>query len=139
MAAPRRNPQAQQQKPPTDLTGTKMQKEAEAKKEEQRQAAERMAMATAQQQEIDDRDEVIDLTNGPLDEAIPEQRTDIEIASDENPEVEEVEDEVVIRVNADLSQVTYGAGKNYNFAAGRSYKVPRGLAEHLEEKGYVWH
>ncbi len=139
MAAPRKNPQQQQRKPPSDLTGSRMQAEAEAKKEEQRQAAERMAMATAQQQEIDDRDEVIDLTQGPEPVAVPEQRTDIDIASDDNPEVEVVEDEVTIRVNADLSDVTYGAGRIYQFAAGRAYKVPRGLAEHLEEKGYVWH
>jgi hypothetical protein len=46
---------------------------------------------------------------------------------------------VVVRINVDLSNMTYGAGKIYNFTAGKKYSVPRGLAQHLEEKGYVWH
>jgi hypothetical protein len=46
---------------------------------------------------------------------------------------------VVVRVNSDLPQVTIGAGNLYDFEEGRQYKVPKHVADHLEEKGYVWH
>ena len=46
---------------------------------------------------------------------------------------------VVIRVNSTLEHLTFGAGTDYNFEEGRQYRVPRALADHLEEKGYVWH
>lgn len=54
--------------------------------------------------------------------------------------VETVEsDEVVIRVNETLTNVTIGAGTFFNFDEGKKYKVPRHVARHLEEKGYLWH
>lgn len=46
---------------------------------------------------------------------------------------------VTIRVNEDLENVTIGAGTLYNFEAGRRYSVPKNIADHLEEKGYIWH
>lgn len=46
---------------------------------------------------------------------------------------------VTIRVNEDLDNVTIGVDNHYNFQAGRQYKVPKNVADHLEEKGYVWH
>jgi hypothetical protein len=54
--------------------------------------------------------------------------------------VRQVEDQsVVVRLNDDLEQVTIGAGNEYNFVAGQQYRVPKMVADHLEEKGYVWH
>jgi hypothetical protein len=54
--------------------------------------------------------------------------------------VETVEsDEVVIRVNEDLTNVTIGRGTFFNFEAGKKYKVSRNVAAHLEERGLVWH
>jgi hypothetical protein len=49
------------------------------------------------------------------------------------------EGRVTIRVNEDLEKVTIGAGNHYDFEAGRRYSVPKHVADHLEEKGYVWH
>lgn len=46
---------------------------------------------------------------------------------------------VVIRVNADIEQMTLGVGNHYNFEAGSRYRVPIHVARHLEEKGLVWH
>ena len=44
-----------------------------------------------------------------------------------------------IRINSDLENVTIGAGRHFTFREGEKYKVPADVAEHLEEKGYVWH
>lgn len=76
---------------------------------------------------------VVDYTNG------PDQATVIE--------VEEVDDEPIvvdepfrtIRVNTNLEDVTIGAGNTYSFEEGRKYRVPAHIADHLEEKGIVWH
>jgi hypothetical protein len=45
----------------------------------------------------------------------------------------------LIRVNSDLKDVTIGAGNLYTFLEGEKYRVPMNVADHLEEKGYVWH
>lgn len=45
----------------------------------------------------------------------------------------------VIRVNENIEQMTYGKGTSYDFEVGRTYKVPAGLADHLEEIGYIYH
>lgn len=47
--------------------------------------------------------------------------------------------EVIVRVNQDIEQMTVGAGTSYDFVVGQKYKVPRHIADHLEEKGLVWH
>lgn len=44
-----------------------------------------------------------------------------------------------IRVNQDVEQMTVGAGTSYDFVVGQKYRVPRHIADHLEEKGLVWH
>jgi hypothetical protein len=46
---------------------------------------------------------------------------------------------VIVRVNESIDQMTYGAGNHYTFVAGQRYRVPRDVAEHLEEAGLVWH
>lgn len=62
------------------------------------------------------------------------------VAVDDGGAVRQVEDQTqVIRVNEDIEDVTIGAGNTYNFEAGRQYRVPKAVADHLEEKGYVWH
>jgi hypothetical protein len=54
--------------------------------------------------------------------------------------VRQVEDQsVVVRLNEDLEQVTIGAGNEYDFVAGQQYRVPKMVADHLEEKGYIYH
>lgn len=57
----------------------------------------------------------------------------------EFPAVEIEDDEVVVRVNEDLTNVTVGAGTLFNFKMGQQYKVPRHVAAHLEERGLIWH
>lgn len=49
------------------------------------------------------------------------------------------DDEVIIRINEKLTNVTIGRGTFYNFDQGKKYRVPRHVAQHLDEKGYVWH
>ena len=46
---------------------------------------------------------------------------------------------VRFRASEDLDQVTVGQGREFNLKAGRTYKAPRWVAEHLDEKGLVWH
>jgi hypothetical protein len=46
---------------------------------------------------------------------------------------------VLIRVNEDLDDVTIGVGNHYSFKMGQKYKVSKQIADHLEEKGYIWH
>ena len=58
-------------------------------------------------------------------------------------EIEEVgvsvaNDYVIIRTITDIEEMTYGVGNHYSFKAGVKYKVPSGLADYLEQLGYVW-
>jgi len=62
-------------------------------------------------------------------------------------EIEEVgvsvnNDKVVIRTHHDIEDMTFGvvngAPQNFTFKAGVRYSVPRALAQHLEQLGYVW-
>ena len=47
-------------------------------------------------------------------------------------------DMVVIRTITDVDDMTYGVGNNYTFKAGVKYRVPVGLANYLEQLGYIW-
>ncbi len=58
-------------------------------------------------------------------------------------EIEEVgvavnNDKVIIRVNSDIEEMTFGVGNHYTFKAGVRYSVPRGLANYLQGLGYLW-
>jgi len=44
-----------------------------------------------------------------------------------------------VRIKEDMKDVTYGAGKHYDFEAGRTYKLATDFADHLDGKGFVWH
>ncbi|MFJ2115944.1 hypothetical protein ACIOEX_29335 [Streptomyces sp. NPDC087850] len=73
----------------------------------------------------DVRAEVVDLTQAP------------------EPEIEEApvvvgETTREMRVVEDLEDVTIGYGNTFSFEAGRTYKVPAYVYNHLAEKGYVW-
>jgi hypothetical protein len=48
-------------------------------------------------------------------------------------------EKVIIRVNCDLEEVTLGYGNTVSFKEGGRYRVPRWMADHLDEKGLVWH
>ena len=122
-----KSPVAKQRKPPTDLTGAKLQEQAEALAAEQAEAAERLTMVNTPAVVFDESDEVVDYTGGQATEPVP---------SSEPEDL--LEDDVVITVSADLTDLTYGAGTLYTFRAGKRYKVPRSLAEWLDERGYIW-
>lgn len=52
----------------------------------------------------------------------------------------EVKDEIVsFKVRENLEAVTIGAGTFYNFEEGKTYKYPKYIYDHLEEKGMIWH
>jgi hypothetical protein len=45
---------------------------------------------------------------------------------------------VVVRTITDIEEMTYGVGNSYTFKAGVKYRVPLGLANYLEQLGYIW-
>ena len=56
----------------------------------------------------------------------------------ENVGVSTAGDFVVIRTITDIEDMTYGVGNTYTFKAGVKYRVPAGLANYLEQLGYIW-
>jgi hypothetical protein len=44
----------------------------------------------------------------------------------------------VIRVIEPIEDMTFGAGNLYSFVPGTRYRVKKALADHLEEKGYIY-
>ena len=56
----------------------------------------------------------------------------------ENVGVSVANDYVVIRTMTDIEEMTFGVGNHYSFKAGVKYRVPRGLADYLEQLGYIW-
>jgi hypothetical protein len=56
----------------------------------------------------------------------------------ENVGVSTAGDMVVIRTITDIEEMTYGVGNAYTFKAGVKYRVPVGLANYLEQLGYIW-
>ena len=113
-----------------DHTGR--QKEALAKEhaEELAQRKEEIALANAAEAERINND-VIDVTERP-------EAPTVIVDSVEEVGVGLADNTVIIRVSEDVIEMTYGAGNNYTFLAGRKYKVPAYIADHLEEKGYLW-
>lgn len=130
-----------------DLTGRMTERLAEDRKTELLEASQRIALVNAQTQAA--KEEIIDYTN----------------SNDPLPIVEVRQAEVntpyrMIRVNQDIDQMTYGREVSdpgdydnpdfslrrpaimgpmnmYTFAEGQMYRVPREVAEHLNDKGYV--
>ena len=60
-------------------------------------------------------------------------------------EVVEVDNEdpqfqpVVFRANEDLDQITVGQGREFNLKAGRQYRAPKWVRDHLDAQGLVYH
>lgn len=111
---------------PTDATGRKLEKLQAEFIEQQQEAANNMAMATAQKA-VALETEVIDATKPNKAEVIVDAPT----------VVSEDSDTVTIRVVEDIENMTFGAGNYFSFQAGKKYVVARKLAKHLEEKGYL--
>ncbi len=56
----------------------------------------------------------------------------------ENVGVSTAGDMVVIRTITDIDDMSYGVGNTYTFKAGVKYRVPKYLADYLEQLGYIW-
>jgi hypothetical protein len=130
-----------------DLTGKEMERLAEDRKTEIVEASSRIALVNAQQKAA--REEIVDYTDSP--EPLP--TVEVRQAEVNSPYR-------MIRVNQDIDQMTYGRKvpdpgdydnpdislrrpavmgplNEYNFKEGQMYRVPKEVAEHLNDKGYV--
>lgn len=114
-----------------DYTGRKKAELAKAHAEEQAAAAQSIAMATAAAA-VEDKEPVV-LT--PKKEPVAKEVVG-EVAVTKTDVNEEI---VTFRVNETLEQVTIGHAQHYDFEEGRTYKAPRRIYNHLEEKGLIWH
>lgn len=114
---------ATQRKAPSDFTG--LQTERLNKEKETERAAAKIAMVDA-----------IEEVSGP---AI----VDYTDADTPLPEIEVHEVEInnpyrTIRVNSKIENMTFGSQNPlYNFDPGKSYRVPKEMADHLDSKGYL--
>jgi len=117
---------------PQDATGRAAEEAAK------RNAAE--IQARQEEMSISRKVEAVSLENDIFDPKNPSQPLLID-------EIEEVgvsvnNDKVVIRTHHDIEDMTFGvvngAPQNFTFKAGVRYSVPRALAQHLEQLGYVW-
>mgnify|MGYP006268206727 CR=1 FL=1 len=111
-----------------DVTGRQREEQLKAVAEEQASRANEISMATFTKAHADEV-EITDLTNpaGPtvIDEV-------------ESVGVELADDAVVVRVAENIDMMTIGAGNHWSFEAGKKYKVPKSVAAHLKEKGYLY-
>jgi hypothetical protein len=112
---------------PTDATGRQREKLIQENAEAVQEAANQMAMATAQKQVALETD-IIDATK-------PTQVPTVIV--NEPTVVASGDDTVTIRVVETIENMTFGAGNMFSFVAGQKYQVQRDLARHLEEKGYL--
>ena len=123
MAAPART------KASNDFTGRQAAKlSAEAAAEQKVKAAE-MAMMTAQQEQ-EFEDTIQDMTVSPHNPTVLDDVVEMGVVL--------ADDSVVVRLAEDVENMTYGYGNNYSFVAGGKYKVPRPVAERLEELGLLY-
>ena len=113
---------------PQDFTGREAARLAKERDDDQARRSAELAMATAAEAEA--KEELVDLTEAaPPPAENPEPSGEVEVRRPHR----------VIRVNSTIEQMTFGHGNTYDFEAGRQYKVPADLADHLEAKGFVWH
>lgn len=138
-------------KPAQDATGkaaARLKKEA-ADAEKARVEAEAQARAAA----VADLDVIEDLTIEQVLEIEPEfedyatpnvttvgnlfPTANVEELEEDEPDV--VTGARIIRTNIDIDNTVIGQGNYYTFVAGKKYRVPQHVAEHLEGVGALWH
>ena len=112
----------------TDVTGRQREELVKQHADQLAKRAEEMSIATAVEA-VRMETEVLDLTVSGEPTVIDEV---------ESVGVTSADDSTVIRVAEDLDFVTIGVGNHYSFKAGQKYKVPKGVAQHLQEKGYLY-
>jgi hypothetical protein len=113
----------------TDVTGRQREEQLKAHAEELAQRANEMSMATATAAARLET-EVVDVSKNP--------DTPTVIDEIESVGVSMADDTQIVRLAEDLEHVTIGVGKHYSFKAGQKYKVPKHVAQHLQEKGYLY-
>lgn len=113
----------------TDVTGRQREEQIKAHAEELAQRAGEMSMAT-QAAAARLETEVVDVTKNPDSPTILDEIESVGVTM--------ADDAQVVRVAEDLEHVTIGVGKHYTFKAGQKYKVPKHVAQHLQEKGYLY-
>lgn len=129
---------------PGDFTGQAKAKLAKEHAEEVAKREGELAMMEAAEQEAA-QNRVTDYTAGNLSEPVILDSVEDVAAAEQEIQMDSEGVTVreaptrTIRVNSDLESVTIGAGNHYSFNEGEKYKVPAHVAEHLEEKGYIWH
>ena len=144
---------------PGDFTGMKKARLQAEVEEQQTREAERLAMATASAQRSSS-NEIVDYTKPrpkvrkePTGPGVKREApvkdltgdagkvgavTDVLVQDEEDEEPVYVRPtSVLIRARYDLENVTIGHGTLYNFEAGRRYRVPWNVAEHLGERDLV--
>lgn len=130
-----------QRKRPADFTGIQTERLNAAKSLEEKEAAGRLAMATAQ---------AVEESNQLVDYSGHQDLNDIE-----RQEIEVNDPVRTIRVNTELENMTFGRSvmnpgdpekgipaimgpmNTYSFEPGKPYRVPKALADHLDGKGYL--
>jgi hypothetical protein len=113
----------------TDVTGRQREAQIKANAEALAERAGQISMATAEAVAKLET-EVVDLTNP---NAVATVIDEVETVG-----VSLADDTQVIRVAEDLDFVTIGVGNHYSFKAGQKYKVAKHVAQHLQEKGYLY-
>lgn len=115
------------QKKATDFTGRQRDQLAQEALEKQQDAANQMAMATAEAA-FKAEHEVLDATKPNRIETV---------VVDDIKKTGASGAAVVIRVAEDIESMTFGAGNYFSFKAGQKYEVTPEVANHLEAKGYL--
>ena len=115
---------------PRDVTGAKKARLAKENEVLLRQRAKEMSIVT--EQEAAELAEPVDYT------------AKVAAVREDGEQIEVEQPTVKIRVKAKLEQMTFGKHPNgdltfYDFEPGREYVVPKPLADHLEEKDFIWH
>jgi hypothetical protein len=111
-----------------DLTGIETERLQKENQAELKRRAQEISMMAEVENEIND--VPVDYSNGPITSVVDALDVSDEIALEEPTKT-------IIPITT-LEQVTFGAGKHYNFEEGRKYVVPVELARHLSSKGLLW-
>lgn len=111
-----------------DLTGIETERLQKENQAELKRRAQEISMMAEVDNEINDIP--VDYSNGPITSVVSDLDVDDEIQLEEPTKT-------IIPITT-LEQVTFGAGKHYNFEEGRKYVVPVELARHLSSKGLLW-
>jgi len=110
-----------------DMTGLETERLQRENQEALKERAKEISMMAEVEAEANA--QPVDYSKGPITSVVE---------LDVNDEIELEEPTKTIIPITTLEQVTFGAGKHYDFEEGRKYVVPVELARHLSSKGLLW-